>query len=66
VSDEHDPILSKWLIFDPGSIIGMLTMLATMPLPGIATKWNAQYQQKRMEAVCDLDVAGCAQADDAA
>ena len=29
----------------------MLTMVITLPIPGLITKWNAQYQKERMTAV---------------
>ncbi|WVQ74585.1 hypothetical protein IAR50_004186 [Cryptococcus sp. DSM 104548] len=32
------------------SLIGVLTMFITLPLPGLLTKLNAQFQQKRMLA----------------
>ncbi|TYJ59220.1 hypothetical protein B9479_000209 [Cryptococcus floricola] len=32
------------------SLIGMLTMFITLPLPGLLTKLNAQFQRKRMLA----------------
>lgn len=33
------------------SIIGMVTTVCTLPLPGLLTKKNAEYQQKKMLAV---------------
>lgn len=33
------------------SIIGMVTTILTLPLPGLLTKMNAQFQQKKMLAV---------------
>jgi len=32
------------------SIIGMVTTICTLPLPGLLTKKNAEYQQKKMVA----------------
>jgi len=32
------------------SLVGMIIMVATMPLPGLFTKLNARYQQERMKA----------------
>ena len=39
------------LISTLGSLVGMATMIATMPIPGLITKKSAEYQQRRMEAV---------------
>ena len=35
-----------------GSLVGMIVMAITLPLPGVITKKNAEIQQKRMGAVC--------------
>jgi hypothetical protein len=34
-----------------GAFVGMFTIVVTLPLPGLLTKKNAEFQQKRMLAV---------------
>lgn len=39
------------LDFAIGSLVGMFTMLITLPIPGFITKKNAEFQTQRMAAV---------------
>ncbi|WVQ88009.1 hypothetical protein IAS59_001740 [Cryptococcus gattii] len=43
-------VVLLYRILSWSSLIGMLTMFITLPLPGLLTKLNAQFQQKRMIA----------------
>ncbi|WVR03866.1 hypothetical protein IAU60_000864 [Kwoniella sp. DSM 27419] len=43
-------IVLLYRILSWSAIVGMLTMVVTLPLPGLVTKKQAQYQTKRMEA----------------
>ncbi|WVO13290.1 hypothetical protein L204_100903 [Cryptococcus depauperatus] len=43
-------IVLLYRILSWSSLVGMITMFATLPLPGLLTKLNAQFQQKRMLA----------------
>ncbi|OWT36272.1 ATP-binding cassette transporter [Cryptococcus neoformans] len=43
-------VVLLYRILSWSSLIGMLTMFITLPLPGLLTKLNAQFQQKRMLA----------------
>ncbi|ORY22510.1 hypothetical protein BCR39DRAFT_551500 [Naematelia encephala] len=46
-------VVLLYRILSWSAIVGMLTMLITMPIPGLITKKNAQYQQQRMVATDD-------------
>ncbi|OCF31712.1 ATP-binding cassette transporter [Kwoniella heveanensis BCC8398] len=43
-------IVLLYKILSWSAIVGMLTMLITLPIPGLLTKKNAQYQNQRMLA----------------
>ncbi|WVQ74599.1 hypothetical protein IAR50_004200 [Cryptococcus sp. DSM 104548] len=43
-------VVLLYKILSWSSLVGMLTMFITLPLPGLLTKYNAEYQQQRMLA----------------
>lgn len=43
-------VIFLYKILSWSSLVGMLVMVATMPIPGVFTKYNAKFQQERMLA----------------